>query len=185
MIIRPRPSAFSLLFILRGSILPVIAPGLLVVLLVSAGVGWLHHVAPGCLPDMTPAPFTLFGVALSIFLGFRNNVCYERWWEGRRQWGQLVAETRGLVREFVTLLPDDPAMRRRCAHRLVAFAHALRSQLRNDGSTEVRRWLPEDEWERVARSRSKPDVILLGQAEELRGLLQRGALSDMLLPGVL
>jgi ion channel-forming bestrophin family protein len=180
MIIRPRPSAFGLLFILRGSILPIIAPRLLVVLLVSAGVGWLHQVAPNRLPDMTPAPFTLFGVALSIFLGFRNNACYERWWEGRRQWGQLVAETRGLVREFMTLLPDDPAMRRRCAYRVVAFAHALRSQLRDDQSAEARGWLPEDEWKRVARSRSKPDVILLEQAEELRRLLRRGELSDML-----
>lgn len=44
MIVRPRPTAFGLLFILRGSILPMIAPRLLTVLLVSAGVVWLHQV---------------------------------------------------------------------------------------------------------------------------------------------
>jgi len=93
MIVRPRPSAFGLLFILRGSIVPMIAPRVLVVLVFSAIVAGLHHAAPQHFRELTPAPFTLLGLALSIFLGFRNNACYERWWEGRRQWGQLVAET--------------------------------------------------------------------------------------------
>jgi len=180
MIVRPRPTPFGLLFILRGSILPMIAPQLLAVLLVSGAVVWLHQVAPYYLRDVTPAPFTLLGLALSIFLGFRNNACYERWWEGRKQWGQLLAESRSLVRELVTLLPDDAARRRRCAHRVVAFAHALRSQLRHDRDCQARNWLPEGEWEPVAQSRSRPDAIALAQAEELGALLRRGELSDIL-----
>jgi ion channel-forming bestrophin family protein len=180
MIVRPRPTAFGLLFILRGSILPMIAPRLLAVLIVSAAVVWLHQIAPAHLSDITPAPFTLLGLALSIFLGFRNNACYERWWEGRKQWGHLVAETRTLAREFMTLLPDDTALRRRCAHRVVAFAHALRSQLRDGDKDTARGWLPEEEWKRIAQSRNLADVILLAQAEELRSLLRRGELSDML-----
>jgi putative membrane protein len=180
MIVRPRPGPFSLWFILRGSILPMIAPQLVTVLAVSVGVVWLHSVAPRHFRDVTPAPFTLLGLALSIFLGFRNNACYERWWEGRKQWGQLVAETRGLVREFVTLLPDDPALRRRCAHRVVGFAHALCSQLRVEADSKARDWLPDGEWDRVAQSRSRPDAILLAEAEELRVLLRRGELSDIL-----
>ena len=95
------------MFILRGSILPAILPRLLAVLIVSAGVVWLHHASPNHLRDVTAAPFTLLGLALSIFLGFRNNACYERWWEGRKQWGQLLAEARSLARELATLLPDD------------------------------------------------------------------------------
>ncbi|MHB8886040.1 MAG: bestrophin family protein [Methylovirgula sp.] len=180
MIVRPRPSSFSLLFILRGSILPMIAPRLLSVLVLSAAVVWLHQIAPQYLRDVTPAPFTLLGLALSIFLGFRNNACYERWWEGRKQWGRLIAETRGLVREFVTVLPDDPELRRRCAHRVVAFAHALRNQLRDDEDGKARDWLPDDEWTRIAQNRSCADAILLAQAEELGRLLRSGKLSDIL-----
>ncbi|MDB5411200.1 MAG: bestrophin [Rhodospirillales bacterium] len=180
MIVRPRPTAFGLLFILRGSILPMIAPRLLAVLAVSAGTVWLHDAAPQHFREVNPAPFTLLGLALSIFFGFRNNACYERWWEGRKQWGQLVAETRSLVREFMTLLPDDAALRRRCAHRVVAFAHALRSQLRDGKDREARDWLPDGEWDRVTQSRSRPDAILLAQAAELGGLLRRGELSDIL-----
>ncbi|MDB5392702.1 MAG: bestrophin [Rhodospirillales bacterium] len=180
MIVRPRPTPFGLLFILRGSILPTITPRLMVVLAVSAGVTWLHEVAPEQFRDVSPAPFTLLGLALSIFLGFRNNACYERWWEGRKQWGQLIAEIRGLVREIMTLLPDEPALRQRCAHRLVAFAHALRSQLRDANDARARDWLPAGEWDRVVQSRDRPGAILLAQAHELRILLRRGELSDQL-----
>ncbi len=180
MIVRPRPSAFGLLFILRGSIVPTIAPRVLVVLVLSAVVAGLHHAAPQHFRELTPAPFTLLGLALSIFLGFRNNTCYERWWEGRRQWGQLVAETRSLLRECVTVLPDDPALRRRLGHRAVAFAHALRSQLRGADECTARDWLPDGEWDRIARHRSRPDAILLAQSNELGVLLRHDELSDML-----
>jgi putative membrane protein len=78
MIVRPRPSAFGLLFTLRGSIVPVIAPRVLVILLISGTVEWVHRTHPHLLPTLNPVPFTLLGLALSIFLGFRNSACYER-----------------------------------------------------------------------------------------------------------
>ena len=85
MIVRSRPTVFGLFSILRGSIVPTIAPRLVAVLVFSTSVATLHAAWPLRVPDLTPAPFTLFGLALSIFLGFRNNACYDRWWEGRRQ----------------------------------------------------------------------------------------------------
>ena len=182
MIVRSRPSSFSLLFILRGSILPVVALRMLTVVAVSAAVVWLHRAEPRYLGQLTAAPFTLLGLALSIFLGFRNNACYERWWEGRRQWGQLLAETRALARDLLAALPDDLALQRRCVHRSVAFAHALRNQLREADGGSAREWLPPGEWEPVARARSRPEAIMLLQARELRELLRRGSLSELLYP---
>ncbi len=179
LIVRPRPTTVQLLFTLRGSIVPVIATRLIAVLAVSAGAVVLNRIEPRVLPDVSPAPFTLLGLALSIFLGFRNNACYERWWEGRRQWGQLVAETRSLVRDLLVLLPDDPDLARRCGHRVIAFAHALRNQLRGRDDSPTSTWLPVAEWDRVTRSRSQPDAILLAETADLRGLMRRGALSDI------
>lgn len=180
MIVRPRPTAFNLWFILRGSIVPTILPHLLVVVAFSFGVAILHRLFPNLLHDATPAPFTLFGVALSIFLGFRNNACYERWWEGRRQWGQLIAEVRNLVREILVLLPDEPALRRRCAHRVVAFAHALRGLLRGVDAPEARAWLSDEDFHHISAGTNLPDAIQRAQAETFAVLLREGALSDML-----
>ena len=41
------------------------------------------------LKHVNATPFAVFGVALSLFLGFRNNAAYDRWWEARRLWGGL------------------------------------------------------------------------------------------------
>ncbi len=80
----------------------------------------------------------------------------------------------------MTVLPSDPALRRRCVGRVVAFAHALRSQLRDARDGEAHDWMPAEEWNRVAQSRSRPDAISLAQAEELGRLLRQGELSDVL-----
>ena len=180
MIVRSQPSALGLLFIMRGSVVPMILPRILALGAVAALVTAAHYLAPTRLPDVTMQPFTLLGLALSIFLGFRNNACYERWWEGRRQLGQLLAETRGLLRDLMVALPDDAALRRRLAHRLVAFAHALRAQLRGSADADVAGWLPEGELGRLATGRCKPDLILLAQADDLKNLLRRRDLSDIL-----
>ncbi|TQT66683.1 bestrophin family ion channel, partial [Xanthomonas perforans] len=51
------------------------------------------------LPFRAPAlPLTIFGSALALFLGFRANSTYQRWWEGRVLWGQRVNASRNLVR---------------------------------------------------------------------------------------
>ncbi len=75
-------------------------------------------------------PFTLLGLVLSIFLSFRNSACYDRWWEGRKLWGQLVYESRSLARQVNLLLADDAGRRRRVAYLTTAFAHALAARLR-------------------------------------------------------
>lgn len=181
MIVRSQPSALGLLFIMRGSIVPMIVPRIVAVVVISALVTATHYLMPARLPDVTMQPFTLLGLALSIFLGFRNNACYERWWEGRRQLGQLLAEIRGLLRDLMIVLPDDPSLRRRLAHRLVAFAHALRAQLRGaEDESVLAAWLPAADLERLAVCRNKADVILLAQADDLRLLLRRRDLSDIL-----
>jgi putative membrane protein len=157
----------------------MIAPRVLVVTAASVGVAVLHDRLPQRVPEIGPAAFTLLGLALSIFLGFRNNACYERWWDGRRYWGQLIAEARGLARELPTLLPDDPVLVQRCARRIVAFAHALRCQLRDGSDNAARAYLDPAEWPLVADRRSRPDAILRALADDLGGLLRSGRLSDL------
>ena len=83
MILRGKPGFVQLAFAIRGSIVPAIAPQVLGLAAFAALVVWGHrHVA--AFPDIDATPFTVFGVALSLFLGFRNNAAYDRWWEGRK-----------------------------------------------------------------------------------------------------
>src|SRR5690349_4761084 len=54
---------------------------MLVVLLFYNGWTWVS------LPHV---PLSLFGTAIGVILGFRNNTAYQRWWEARILWGAIV-----------------------------------------------------------------------------------------------
>jgi putative membrane protein len=180
MIVRDKPGVFDLLFTLTGSIVPVIAARVLFIVAVSLAVSILHHLHPGVLPELPPVPFTLLGLGLSIFLGFRNSACYDRWWEARKQWGQLITETRCLAREVPALLPRDAGRRQRLTRRLIGFAHALAARLRGqDVGDAVRAWLPEDEAATVPARANPPDAILNAITRDLAACLQQGEIGEV------
>ena len=109
MIVRPHLHWFRLLFVWRGSVLPYIATRLLLVLAVSVASvlsrdWWMSAHAASAL---SIPPFTLMGVALAIFLGFRNSVSYDRYWEARKQWGNLLIAARALTRQVASFASAD------------------------------------------------------------------------------
>lgn len=76
--------------------------------------------------------FSLLGIVLSILLVFRTNTAYDRWWEGRRQWGELVNNSRNLAMLLdATLPPGDVANRVFFAKYIANFALALMEHLRD------------------------------------------------------
>jgi putative membrane protein len=190
MIVRDRPSGLRLFLILRGSILPSIRNSLAVTTLLAVLVTWTdgqlwHHKI-----TITTIPFTLMGLALAIFLGFRNNAAYDRYWEGRKQWGELVLLSRSLGRQCLTLL--DPALplapgdlRARMVRRAVAHAHALRHKLRGtDGASDVARFLEADEWERARRSSNLPHFLMLEMGADLARAMREGRVDSILMASV-
>jgi putative membrane protein len=93
-IVLKRPHGLRLLFVLRGSILGRIAPALLACGVLATAVTVSRGVLFHWKVTLTTVPFLLIGLALAIFLGFRNSAAYERYWEGRRLWGELVHRAR-------------------------------------------------------------------------------------------
>jgi putative membrane protein len=92
-----------------------------------------------------PLPLTIFGSALALFLGFRSNSAYQRWWEGRGLWGLMINASRNLARATRNFMPDPDAaeMKRRIVRRQIAYVNALRCQLRRHSpADEVRARLP-------------------------------------------
>ena len=47
-------------------------------------------------------PVAVVGGAIGIFVSFRTNSCYDRWWEGRRLWGQLVNTSRHFTTQVLS-----------------------------------------------------------------------------------
>jgi ion channel-forming bestrophin family protein len=164
MIVRPRQNWFRMLLVWNGSVLGDILPQLLVVAALSSFVVWshgrlFHHHIP-----MTVAPFTLLGVSLALCLGFRNTASYDRYWEGRKQWGELLNLARSLTRQALTLasLEKDSPLIEEWTALLAAFTHTLRHQLRNtDPQEDLNRLLPPKIAAQIVATRYRPSAVLL------------------------
>ncbi|MFJ2981158.1 MULTISPECIES: bestrophin family protein [unclassified Pseudomonas] len=140
MIVHSRPDVLRVLFTLKGSIVKRIALRCLMVTLLAALIVLVEHHYPAFFYPVSATPFTLLGLSLSIFMSFRNNACYDRWWEGRKAWGKLIIETRSFARESVVIA--DEALRAELLRSLCAFAHALNARLRyEDDVAAARPWL--------------------------------------------
>lgn len=182
MIVRPHLHWFRLLFVWRGSVLPYIVTRLLLVLAVSVisvlcSGWWMSEHANSAL---SIPPFTLMGIALAIFLGFRNSVSYDRFWEARKQWGNLLIGARSLTREVASFAPDDTALQQRVARTLAAFVYALKHQLRGtDPADDLACRLDAEVRQRVAGARFVPAAILLDMARDLAAAQRQGTISDL------
>jgi len=161
MIVRDKPNAFQLFFILRGSVVPIIFPQLAFVTLLGAAVAAAQYHYPSIFPSVTLAPLGLLGVALSLFLGFRNNASYDRWWEARNQWGQLIVNSRSLSRQVTSYIDGQTKggaeVQKRMIYLTIVFNHALRHQLRQtEPWSEIEKYLEPDDLKQLRQSRNLP-----------------------------
>ena len=175
MIIRPQPTLWDVLFTLKGSIATQIAAQLSAITLIASAVTFVSTLHPDLFGRLSATPFTLIGLSLSIFMSFRNNACYERWWEGRKQWGQLIVEVRCLLRES-NAFADDPA-REPLLRAVIGFSHALAARLRGeDERAAAARWMSAD----FARADAPnlTDLALVEVGRHCQDLARRQVISE-------
>jgi ion channel-forming bestrophin family protein len=130
---------------------------------------WLKDIQiPAALP-------TLMGTAIAFFIGFNNNQAYDRWWEARTIWGQLVNDSRLWARSLMAYcaVPINGTSetlkkyQQKMIYRHIAFLYALQSSLRKANDAEYEKYLSPEEANRVRAYANIPNAILDIQAEEL------------------
>lgn len=190
MIVRERPSGLKLFLALRGSIVPRILPALFVNIVIATLVTWSHGDLYRLKITLTTIPFTLIGLPLSIFLGFRNNAAYDRFWEGRKLWGELVLRSRSFTRQCLSLV-DYPAPARiadgladarvRMVLRAIAFNQAVRDMLRRQPpDPAMQALLAPREWVALQGAPNKPDFLMLAMGMDLRACIKEGRIEPCL-----
>ncbi|MCB9619984.1 MAG: hypothetical protein H6724_11115 [Sandaracinus sp.] len=194
MIVLAKTSWLRTLLLVRGTAVTNIWPRILAATAVAGGVTYAHEAYGMFTTNLTVTPFSLIGLALSIFLGFRNNTSYDRYWEGRKLWGGVVNTSRNLARKLLvhvgpdglpegyrtTAHPDAAdaeivAFHHRTVRRVVAYVHALRHHLRNqDRLPELEPFLPASELDALEHEQNRPLAILQRLSADLRAAYERG-----------
>jgi putative membrane protein len=76
--------------------------------------------------------YSILGFTLSLFLVFRTNTAYDRWWEGRRLWGDLNNAIRNISIHLHSSLPIENEQRRHYYSALMhLFSIALKQHLQD------------------------------------------------------
>jgi ion channel-forming bestrophin family protein len=175
MIIRGSPSFRDVFFAVRGSILRKILGPLLIMIAASIAAVLVVGAQPAAFAHLAAIPFTLVGLSLSIFMSFRNTTCYDRWWEGRKLWGQLIISTRCFARQASVL---EPSVRDSLLEGLCAFASGLAAKLR--GRDEYAAIAAHVADSGCAGSPNPTDAVLTLVGRQCRGLIASGALDSIL-----
>ena len=129
---------------------------------------------PGIFAKISTLPFTLIGIALSVFMSFRNDACYARWWEGRELWGELIIAARSLARETAMI---EPGARQSLLLGACAFASGLAARLRGaDEPGAIALWVDIGE---AAKGPNPTNAVLDRMGLRLLALAQEGAITPI------
>ncbi|PAW51418.1 bestrophin [Pseudomonas moraviensis] len=174
MIVRPKVNQFAILFTLKGSIAKRIALRTLMVTLLASAIVLMEMLHPSNFTKVNATPFTLLGLSLSIFMSFRNNACYDRWYEARKAWGDVLVHIRSVIRE--TQVIRESAQRKPLLLNLCGFAHSLNARLRRESEAAASR-----AWITPQHDAQVPDYsgrILQQVGQQCSDLQQSGELSE-------
>lgn len=174
MIVRDKPGLIEVLFALRGTMLPRIIGRLVVIAAVGGAAVFAADLHPGIFARIGAIPFTLIGLALSIFMSFRNNACYDRWWEGRKLWGALIIAARSLARQSQVF---DDETRAVLLSGVAAFAAGLAARLRGgDETAAIAARLPDG---LVGDGPNPTDAVLSAMGRTIQRALRAGRIDPL------
>jgi putative membrane protein len=120
---------------------------------------------------------TLLGFAISMLLVFRTNTAYDRWWEGRRQWGSLVNNSRNLAIKLAAILPPEDSGRKFFAQLIPMFALELKNHLQSEATQWQLDERAHPEISDFNRSGHVPAQVVFNLMNRLHNLHKEGVIS--------
>jgi len=124
---------------------------------------------------------SILGTAIALFLGFRTNSAYQRWWEARKVWGEIVNNSRTLARQTLTfgLGNNDSKIRTKIIHRQIVWCWSLAHILRNvDQTKEAETYLDKEEFISLSKKDHVPNLLLLNQEYDLKTMVSIGEMDE-------
>ena len=120
--------------------------------------------------------YSLIGFVLSLLLVFRTNTAYDRWWEGRKKWGEMVNNSRNLAIK-ISALTDDPEIRAYFKRMISNYVFAMKEHLREGVKLEELD-LTEEEKKELSLFDHKPNYIAQKMYTKLHAMKRSGKLTE-------
>lgn len=167
---------------------PYIKGQVLFVVIWSTAVWLLFQFAQEKAMALNFTPIGVLGSALAIFVAFRNNSAYGRWWEARILWGGIVNSSRVFARLVITFTDShahqenydknrSEAFKKSLVYKQIAWVHALRLHLREQNDWhEIQPFLNQEEYDLIKAKEDKPNAIHLMIGRQIYEAMANGTL---------
>ncbi|MDB4655774.1 hypothetical protein OAE48_02900 [Flavobacteriales bacterium] len=127
----------------------------------------------------TMAFHSLVGFVISLLLVFRTNTAYDRWWEGRKQWGAMVNNTRNLAIKLSVKIPVGDTVRRQLFRVLITnYVFAMKEHLREGVLAEELEEHPDFDKPEYLKLEHVPNGIAKSLYTEIMKLKDEGIITD-------
>lgn len=152
---------FKALALHRSDTVRKLAPLLVLVGVFTALIGYVEieylRLSKADYVSNLPMMHSLLGFAISMLLVFRTNTAYDRWWEARKLWGQLVNVSRNTAIKVAAIFPaENDSDRAQFAALLARFARELRLHLLSEKTRTALGEAPYPELEGLDRKKHVP-----------------------------
>ena len=152
---------------IRGSVTPKVFKKVLLLLTYSSFISYLYHFIPSI--SLPIGPFEYAGLMLGLILVFRVNAGYDRWWEARKIWGNVVNQSRNLA-IIVSNYPNAKNINWtiKVTNYIAALPYLMKNNLRGDASIdEIKHLVDNPLFSILEQSEHKPNVLSSILAQEL------------------
>ena len=172
-------------FHLKGSVIPVIYKPVLVCGLFGLCVSIAYFLK-------VPVSQPIFGtvipsIVLGLLLVFRTNTAYERFWEGRKNWGAITINSTNLARQVWVAInelePEDREKKIAVLRLIAAFSVASKVQLRMESvNAELQGLVSESQYSKLKSMNNPPLEIAVWISDYLQQQFARQALNPYQVP---
>lgn len=122
---------------------------------------------------------SLLGVVLGLFLVFRTNTAYDRWWEGRKQWGALVNCSRNIALKINSVVDKEDQDTRAFYRDMVPnFVFSMKEHLREGTIIDEIDEISSGDLKKTLEGKGHPPAYIVNlMYERLVGLNRAGKLN--------
>lgn len=163
---------------LQGSITPRVIKKVFFIFLYSSFIAMINYIVPSVYLPI--GPFEYAGLVMGLILVFRLNAGYDRWWEARKIWGNIVNQSRNLaivVANYVST--DDLHAKAKLINYIKAMPFLVKNSLRAIESVDdIQHLIEKNELSHIVQSNNAPVVLSSMTADALNGFRNQNQLDS-------
>lgn len=172
------PNFMECALAIHGSVTPRVWKKVLAVSVYACFISLLSIFIPWL--SLPISPFEYAGIIMGLILVFRVNAGYDRWWEARKLWGNVVNCSRNLAIIITSYIePSNKGEIDKILGLIAAMPYLMKNNLRGITSVaEVKHLLCDDTYAQLQQWQHRPNLISSKLAEMLSQIQKSGKLNQ-------